>query len=84
MYKAGQKVVCVNDKNQVNTSVQKITGYIKEGIIYEIKSFSSINGIRLKGVNHGYFYDGEEANVVHISKNYIKQEALKVMEVRFN
>jgi hypothetical protein len=26
----------------------------------------------------------EEANMVHISKNYIKQEALKVMEVRFN
>ena len=29
-------------------------------------------------------FDIEEANVVHISKNYIKQEALKVIEVRFN
>lgn len=61
MYKVGQKVVCINDKNQVNRSVQKITEYIKEGTIYEIKSFSSIGGIRLKGINHGYFYDGEEA-----------------------
>jgi hypothetical protein len=29
-------------------------------------------------------FDAEEANMVHISKNYIKQEALKVMEIRFN
>ena len=29
-------------------------------------------------------FEYEEANMVHISKNYIKQEALKVMEVRFN
>lgn len=29
-------------------------------------------------------FDYEEANMVHISKNYIKQEALKVIEVRFN
>ena len=29
-------------------------------------------------------FDYEEANTVVISKNYIKQEALKVMEVRFH
>jgi hypothetical protein len=29
-------------------------------------------------------FEYEEANMVHISKNYIRQEALKVMEVRFN
>ena len=29
-------------------------------------------------------FEYEEANMVHISKNYIKQEALKVMEIRFN
>jgi hypothetical protein len=29
-------------------------------------------------------FEYEEANMVHISKNYIKHEALKVMEVRFN
>jgi hypothetical protein len=62
MYKEGQKVVCINDKKQVNSSVQDITGYIKEGVEYEIKSFSSINGIRLVGINHGYFFDGEEAS----------------------
>ena len=29
-------------------------------------------------------FDAEEANMVHISKNYIKQEAFKSIEIRFN
>ena len=29
-------------------------------------------------------FDYEEANIVHISKNYIKQEALKIMKVDFD
>ena len=29
-------------------------------------------------------FEAEEANIVHISKNYIKQEALKVISIRFD
>ena len=29
-------------------------------------------------------FDYEEADVIHISKSYIKQEALKMIEIRFN
>tara|TARA_R110000851_G_scaffold155708_1_gene298251 strand:- start:298 stop:534 length:237 start_codon:yes stop_codon:yes gene_type:complete len=29
-------------------------------------------------------FDVEEANIIHISKNYIKQEALKVIRIRFD
>ena len=29
-------------------------------------------------------FDAEEANIIHISKNYIKQEALKVLSIRFD
>lgn len=61
MFKVGQKVVCINDDFQINNTIRDITDYIKEGVVYEIKSFSSVNGIRLVGVIHGYFYDNEEA-----------------------
>jgi len=57
--KIGDKIVCINEDNQVNNF--EILNRVKKGEIYTIRKISSINGIIVNEFIHGYFYDGEEA-----------------------
>lgn len=58
----GQKVVCVDDTNQCNDTVESCQGYVVEGQKLTVKDFSRAGGVRFYEVFGGYHYgDGEEA-----------------------
>ena len=61
MFKIGQKVVCINDKNQVNSSIIGKLNPVKKDYIYTIRKIDSVGGLIFNEFIQGYYYDGEEA-----------------------
>lgn len=61
MFKIGQKVVCINDSNQVNCTVIGKLIKVKRDTIYTIREINSIGGLLFQEFIQCHHYDGSEA-----------------------
>ena len=61
MFKIGQKVVCINDRNQINDTILGTLNPVKKDYIYTIRKINNTGGLMFEEFIQGYHFSGEEA-----------------------
>jgi hypothetical protein len=84
MFKVGQKVVCINDKNQVNKAIIGSLNPVKKDYIYTIRKINSYDGLIFEEFIRGFYYTGEEAGFAPnrfkpLEDNWVDELLCKIM-----
>ena len=86
MFRVGQKVVCIDDSNQCTETIESpISDVVVKSKTYEVRGYSYIGGLLLKGVFAGFHFSGKEAGFktsrfrkIELDYNFVEEIIKKV------